>query len=228
MPSQKIFLPPSTLGMLGGGQLGRMFALAAKQMGYRVITLDKTPHSPMGQVCDEQIVGDLDDPDALERLGDKSNILTYEFEHIDVGCVEMLEEKGKIVRPSSNVLKITQHRLFEKEFIVHAGLRVADYAKVESNTEFDAACAKIGFPAVLKTVHGGYDGKGQCIVRDKSQALKVFNAMKRHPLVWEKKIPFLKELSIIAARDAEGNVVVYPVSENMHIDNILDTAIVPA
>ncbi len=220
--------PGKTIGMLGGGQLGRMFAFDAKRMGYRVITLDKTPHSPMGQVCDEQITGDLDDQDALLELGEKSDVITYEFEHIDVSCVETLEEKGKIVRPSGNVLKITQHRLFEKEFIVHAGIHVAPYEKVETITEFDAAIAKIGFPAIIKTVHGGYDGKGQSVVKDRAQALKVFNSMKGRILVWEKKVPFLKELSVMCVRDLDGNVASYPVSENIHVDNILDTTIVPA
>lgn len=225
---KSILLPGSTIGMLGGGQLGRMFAFAAKRMGYRVVTLDRTPHSPCGQVCDEQIVGDLDNQDALLELAQKSDIVTYEFEHIDVRCVETLEENEKIVRPSSHVLKITQNRLLEKEFIVHAGVQVADFQKVESMTELDTAISKIGFPAVLKTVHGGYDGKGQFVVKDRIHALKAFNQTKSHSLIWERKIPFVKELSVMCVRDLDGNVASYPVAENIHIDNILDTTIVPA
>jgi len=225
---KQILFPGSTIGMLGGGQLGRMFAFAAKRMGYQVITLDRTPHSPCGQVCDEQIVGDLDEQEALLELGKKSDVITYEFEHIDVRCVEVLEENGKIVRPSSRVLKITQNRLLEKEFIVHAGIKVADYEKVENNTGLNLAIEKIGFPAVLKTVHGGYDGKGQFIVKDRPNAVKALNQAKGHTLIWERKIPFVKELSVMCVRDLEGNVVSYPTAENIHIDNILDTTIVPA
>lgn len=225
---KKIIPPGSTIGMLGGGQLGRMFAFAAKRLGYRVITLDPTPNSPMGQVCDEQIVGELDDMDSVLELGGKSDVITYEFEHIGFDCVEALEAKGKIVRPSSHVLKITQHRLLEKECVIHAGVNVADYEKVENAAEFDTAVSKIGFPAVIKTVHGGYDGKGQAIVKDRATALKAFNSFKGKTLVWERKIPFVKELSVMCVRDLEGNVVSYPVTENIHINNILDITIAPA
>jgi 5-(carboxyamino)imidazole ribonucleotide synthase len=222
-------LPGSALGILGGGQLGRMFTLEAKRMGYRVVTLEPASDSPCGQIADEQIQADYADESALRRLAAVSDVITYEFENIDARAVEFLEGLGKPVHPSSRVLRISQDRLLEKEFLRDAGLGVTAFKSVDSLEELAQAAAEVGLPAVIKTVRGGYDGKGQAVVSDLEAATAAFGKLHRgHPLIWERKVPFLKELSVIACRGVDGKAKAYPVSENIHVNNILDTGMVPA
>ncbi len=225
----RTILPGATLGILGGGQLGRMFALEAKRMGYRVVTLEPTPDSPCGQVADEQILADYTDEAALKRLADRCDVVTYEFENIDAHAVEFLEAMGKAVHPDSRVLRISQDRLLEKEFLRNAGLGVTAFMALNTEADLMVAAAKVGLPAVIKTVRGGYDGKGQAVVSDATGAAAAFKKLHRgQPLIWERKVPFLKELSVVACRGNDGKAKAFPVSENVHVDNILDTAIVPA
>jgi 5-(carboxyamino)imidazole ribonucleotide synthase len=222
-------LPGATLGILGGGQLGRMFALEAKRMGYRVVTLEPSPDSPCGQVADVQIQADYTDEAALRSLAEQCDVITYEFENIDARAVEFLEGLDKAVHPGSRVLRVSQDRLLEKGFLRDAGLGVADFMAVDSLEDVRTASARIGLPAVMKTVRGGYDGKGQAVVRDLAAADAAFAKLHRgHPLIWERMIPFLKELSVVACRGIDGKATAFPVSENVHVDNILDTGIVPA
>ncbi len=150
-----------TIGVIGGGQLGRMFALDAKRMGYHVITLDPQEHSPCGQIADEQIVAAYSDLRAIEELGRRSDVITYEFENIDIASVRHLESLSHRVAPSSSVLLVTQNRLREKEFLRDAGLATTDFARVTNLEDLESAAGRIGFPAILKTAAGGYDGKGQ-------------------------------------------------------------------
>lgn len=233
--------PPATLGILGGGQLGRMFAMEAKRMGYRVVTLEPATNSPCGQIADEQIEAEYTDEKALLRLSEISDVVTYEFENIDARSVEFLESLGKPVHPSSRVLRISQDRILEKEFLRNAGLKVADFLPINSLADIEKAASQIGFPAVIKTVRGGYDGKGQAVVTDiasaKSAFEKLFQGLHQaqdldhgqgHSLIWEKKISFLKELSVVACRGLDQKAKAYPVSENIHVENILDTGMVPA
>ncbi|MEO6098166.1 MAG: 5-(carboxyamino)imidazole ribonucleotide synthase [Fibrobacteria bacterium] len=225
----RTILPGATLGILGGGQLGRMFALEAKRMGYRVATLEPTPDSPCGQVADEQILADYTDEAALKRLADVCDVVTYEFENIDARAVEFLEGLGKAVHPDSRVLRISQDRLLEKDFLRGAGLGVAEYFALNGEADLAEAEAKVGLPAVIKTVRGGYDGKGQVVVSDRAGAVAAFQKLHRgQPLIWERKVPFLKELSVVACRGIDGKAKAFPVSENIHVENILDTGIVPA
>jgi 5-(carboxyamino)imidazole ribonucleotide synthase len=222
-------LPGATLGILGGGQLGRMFALEAKRMGYRVVTLEPSPDSPCGQVADVQIQADYTDEAALRSLAEQCDVITYEFENIDARAVEFLEGLDKAVHPGSRVLRVSQDRLLEKGFLRDAGLCVADFMAVDSLEDVRTAATRIGLPAVIKTVRGGYDGKGQAVVRDLAAADAAFAKLHRgHPLIWERLIPFLKELSVVACRGIDGKATAFPVSENVHVDNILDTGIVPA
>jgi 5-(carboxyamino)imidazole ribonucleotide synthase len=225
----RTILPGATLGILGGGQLGRMFALEAKRMGYRVITLEPTPDSPCGQVADEQILADYTDEAALKRLADASDVVTYEFENIDARAVEFLEGLGKAVHPDSRVLRISQDRLLEKDFLRGAGLGVTAYLALNSIADLAEAEAKVGLPAVIKTVRGGYDGKGQAVVADRAGAAAAFTKLfSGQPLIWERKVSFTKELSVVACRGIDGKAKAFPVSENIHVENILDTGIVPA
>ncbi len=217
-----------TIGVIGGGQLGRMFALDAKRMGYDVITLDPQEHSPCGQVADEQIVASYDDLAAIEDLGRRTDVVTYEFENIAIASVQHLEQKGYKVMPASDVLRVTQNRLFEKRFARECGIPTADFAEIDRVDDLARAAAEIGFPAILKTVRGGYDGKGQWRVESLEAAHAAFAQAKGAQLIWERMIPFVREVSVIATRGADDSVVTYPVAENTHESGILAMTIAPA
>jgi 5-(carboxyamino)imidazole ribonucleotide synthase len=216
-----------TIGILGGGQLGRMLTLEAKRMGYRVVTLEPFPNSPTGQIADEQLVASYDDLRAIGELGARSDVVTYEFENIPLESVLALEADRRMVDPNAAVLRITQERLLEKTFVRDCGIPTADFAPVRTLDELVAAQEAIGFPAVLKTTMGGYDGKGQWVVRDHAQAAAAWAEAHGRALIWERLIPFERELSIIATRDESGNVVTFPVSENVHDHGVLALTIVP-
>lgn len=221
-------LPGSTIGMLGGGQLGRMSTLKAKQLGYNVVVLDPTPNAPCGQVADEQIVANFDDETALRQLAGKCEVITYEFENVAAQAVELLESLGKKVWPDSHVLKISQNRWAEKEFLRQNGVGVADFYKVTSSADVEVAARQIGFPSLLKTATGGYDGKGQAVFGNIEEARSAFKRLGQTALIWEKKVPFIKELSVMCARNQAGEIVAYPATENTHIENILDISLAPA
>lgn len=217
-----------SIGILGGGQLGRMLTLEAKRMGYRVVTLEPLPNSPCGQVADEQIVAAYDDQRAIGELGARSDVVTYEFENIPLESVRALETARRLVRPSADVLRITQDRILEKSFVADAGIEVATFAAVDSATTLDAALDAVGFPAVMKTARGGYDGKGQWVVRDADAARAALAQAKGAPLIFERFVPFDLEVSIICARGNDGSIVSFPVTENQHDHGVLATTIVPA
>jgi 5-(carboxyamino)imidazole ribonucleotide synthase len=217
-----------TIGVIGGGQLGRMFALDAKRMGYDVIALDPQPRSPCGQVADEQIVAQYDDFDAIERLGARTDVVTYEFENIAIESIRRLEARGYSVAPSSRVLQITQDRIAEKTFARECGAPVAEFAEVSSRDDVRSAGERIGYPAVLKTVSGGYDGKGQWRVADERGALAALEEAGGARLIFERFIPFEREISVICTRGARGEIVSYPPAENEHDAGILAMSLVPA
>jgi 5-(carboxyamino)imidazole ribonucleotide synthase len=217
-----------TIGILGGGQLGRMLTLEAKRMGYRVVTLEPFPNSPCGQVADEQIVAAYDDLRAIGELGARSDIVTYEFENIPLESVLALEHGGRMVRPSSDVLRITQDRLLEKSFVRDAGFAVAPFVAIRDTSDLPAAFTEVGLPAVIKTARGGYDGKGQWVARSEEEAYRAVTEARGAELIFESFIPFDLEVSVICARDAEGTIVSFPVTENAHDHGVLSTTIVPA
>jgi 5-(carboxyamino)imidazole ribonucleotide synthase len=218
----------SRIGILGGGQLGRMLALAARQMGYRVHVLEPTPDAPCSQVADKHIVANYDDIASVLKLGKRCDVVTYEFENIDVRSVIALEEAGYPVFPSSQVLKTTQHRILEKQFVQSIGINTAPFYPINTAVDLEQAASKIGFPAIIKTAYGGYDGKGQVKVANLEQAQLAFQELPNRPLIWEKMIKFTKELGIICVRDRNNQIVTYPVTENIHVENILDTTLAPA
>jgi 5-(carboxyamino)imidazole ribonucleotide synthase len=217
-----------TIGILGGGQLGRMLTLEAKRMGYRVVVLEPLPNSPTGQIADEQIVAAYDDLRSIGELGARSDVITYEFENIPLVSVVALEADRRLVRPSAAVLRITQERLLEKQFVRDCGVATADFAPVRSLDELRAAIEKIGFPAVFKTTMGGYDGKGQWVVTNEHEAATAFAEARGRALICEQFVRFEKELSIIVARNAHGEIVTFPVAENVHDRGVLSTTLVPA
>jgi len=217
-----------TIGVIGGGQLGRMMALDAKRMGYYVVTLDPNPHSPCGQVSDEQIVAQYDDAGAVRQLGERTDVVTYEFENVSMDAVRGLERAGYAVSPSSDVLRITQNRILEKEFVRSCGIAVTSFAEVRNAADLRRAVQDVGFPAVLKTVVGGYDGKGQWIAEDADGADRALAAGNQQPLIFERRVAFGKELGIICTRNARDHVVTYPVTENFHDRGILVRAVAQA
>ncbi|MGG1518292.1 5-(carboxyamino)imidazole ribonucleotide synthase [Paenibacillus oryzisoli] len=225
----KVILPGGTIGVLGGGQLGRMLALAGRNMGYRFVTLDPTPDAPTGQVADEQIEAGYDDVDAARRLAALSDVITYEFENVDAHVTNILMEESYVPQ-GSQLLYTTQHRLREKRAIEAAGVPVAQYAEIRSEAELRDAAERFGIPCVLKTAMGGYDGKGQWVLHSLDEVPEAFATLSKAKteLVLEQFIHFDKELSVIAARSPRGEVKAFPAAENIHVHNILHESIVPA
>lgn len=226
---QRVILPGSTIGVLGGGQLGRMLALAGSHMGYRFATLDPTPDSPLGQVGARQITAAYSDAEAALELARLSDVITYEFENVDSAVADMLERESYVPQ-GSRLLHTTQHRLREKRAIEAAGVPVAPYAEITSLDGLKEAVARFGTPCVLKTATGGYDGKGQWVLRSPDECAEAYEALSkaRTELVLEQFIRFEREISAIAARNPRGEVKVFPIAENVHVDNILHLSIVPA
>ena len=224
----RTILPGATIGVLGGGQLGRMMALAGSAMGYRFVALDPTPDAPCGQVAG-QIVAAYDDVKAARELASRADVITYEFENVDAGVAAMLMAESYVPQ-GSRLLYTTQHRLREKRAIEAAGVRVAPYAEIRSLGELREAAASFGFPCVLKTATGGYDGKGQWVIRGEAEIEPAWDALSkaRTELVLEQFIRFDKELSVIAARSPRGEIRTFPAAENVHVENILHLSIVPA
>ncbi|WP_394235695.1 5-(carboxyamino)imidazole ribonucleotide synthase [Niallia oryzisoli] len=225
--SNKVILPGQTIGIIGGGQLGRMMALAAKAKGFRIAVLDPTEDCPCGQVADITITGEYSDLDSIKKLADVSDVITYEFENIDAACLQWLNEHTYVPQ-GVKLLEITQDRTKEKAAIQHAGVEVAPYAVIETKEDITKYLKELGLPAVLKTARGGYDGKGQFVIRTEEQAAEAAELLKAGTCVLEKWIPFEKEISVIICRNGNGEHAVFPVGENIHRDNILHETIVPA
>ncbi|QJC53572.1 5-(carboxyamino)imidazole ribonucleotide synthase [Paenibacillus albicereus] len=224
----RVVRPGATVGVLGGGQLGRMLALAGSAMGYRFVALDPAEDGPAAQVGGS-ITAAYDDRAAARELAERCDVITYEFENVDAGVAAMLMEQSYVPQ-GSELLYTTQHRLREKRAVEAAGARVAPYAEIRSEDELREATARLGLPAVLKTATGGYDGKGQWVIRSEEEIPAAYAELSRTgaDLVLEQFIRFAKELSVIAARSSLGEVRVFPPAENVHVDNILHLSIVPA
>ncbi|WEK56390.1 MAG: 5-(carboxyamino)imidazole ribonucleotide synthase [Candidatus Cohnella colombiensis] len=221
-------MPGATIGLLGGGQLGRMLAHAGNRLGYRFVTLDPTPDSPCGQTA-AQIIASYDDRDAARELAERSDVITYEFENVDADVAAMLEAESYVPQ-GSKLLYTTQHRLREKRAVEAAGATVAPYAEIVSLNSLQDAVAHLGLPAVLKTATGGYDGKGQWVLREATDLELAWNEASQAgtELVLEQFIKFDKEISVIAARSPSGEVRTFVPAENIHVNNILHLSIVPA
>lgn len=220
-------MPGQTIGIIGGGQLGRMMALAAKAQGFRIAVLDPTEDCPCGQVADITINGDYGDLEAIQKLATVSDVITYEFENIDADCLQWLN-KNTYVPQGVELLEITQDRVKEKEAIQNAGVEVAPYAVIEKEIDIYDHLKELGLPAVLKTARGGYDGKGQFVIRSEKEVAEAALLLQAGTCVLEKWVPFEKEISVIVCRNANGETAVFPVGENIHRENILHETIVPA
>nr|WP_042225239.1 5-(carboxyamino)imidazole ribonucleotide synthase [Oceanobacillus manasiensis] len=224
----KQILPPQTIGIIGGGQLGRMMAIAARYMGYQIIVLDPKPNCPTAQVADEQIIAAYDDMDAVKQLSEKSDVITYEFENVDLEAAVYLQEQGKLPQ-GSLALEVTQNREKEKQMMKEAGLTVPPFSIVTDGTSCKAALENISLPAVIKTCSGGYDGKGQLKINTADDIdLAMEFATKNGHCIIEQWITFDKEISVVFTRSQSGEMTTFPIAENEHRDHILYKTTVPA
>ena len=220
-------IPPGAwLGLLGGGQLGRMFCMAAQSMGYKVAVLDPGSESPAGTVADLHIRRDYLDPQGLDELARLCKGVTTEFENVPAKALEFLAGHC-LVSPMADSVAIAQDRIREKQFVASTGVGVAPYAVIRRDADFDALLPAL-LPGILKVARLGYDGKGQARVSSVAQARAAFGELGSTPCVLEQMLPLRLELSVIVARTREGAVATYPVAENEHKGGILDTSIVPA
>jgi len=221
--------PGSTIGIIGGGQLGRMLAIAARQMDYKTVVLDPDSNCPAGQVADRVIRSEYSDIKASSELAALADVVTYEFENVDADSVSSAE-KHKPVRPSSSVLRTTQNRLHEKKALLEAGIPVANFRKVDSLRDLEDAASVLGYPMVLKTATEGYDGKGQSIIHGEHDLAISYDQLNARnvELIVEQFVSFKAEISTICARTTDGMTATFDPSENIHRNHILDTSIVPA
>ncbi|RDU34672.1 5-(carboxyamino)imidazole ribonucleotide synthase [Neobacillus piezotolerans] len=225
--NRKVILPGQTIGIIGGGQLGRMMALSARAMGYRIAVLDPNPDSPCGQVADHKIISPYDSETAMVQLAKMCDVVTYEFENIDEKALEIAMNLTWVPQ-GFQLLSIAKDRINEKNAIREAGLPVAPFKAVETTLELAEAVKELGFPCVVKTAQGGYDGKGQYVLKNDREIETAAGLLKHGPCVVEKWVSFEKEISVIAARSSSGETAVFPVAENIHKNNILHQTIVPA
>jgi len=223
----KIIYPGQTIGIIGGGQLGRMMALAAKEAGFKIAVLDPSMDSPCGQVADIRVVATYDDEAALEELAEVSDVITYEFENIDVEGLKRLSEIAYVPQ-GAELVRITQDRIAEKEAISNAGVPVAPYITANSFDELVEKADLISFPCIVKTARGGYDGKGQQYIESKEDLSKAKGLFTHSACVAEAFVPFDREISVIVQRNGSGDSECLPVGENIHKNHILHETIVPA
>ncbi len=217
--------PPATLGVLGGGQLGRYFVMAARTMGYRTIVLEPDPHAPAGRIADEHVVAAFDDEAALRQLASECAVVTTEFENPPAAAIEWLS-KHTVVRPSPGAVAIAQDRRAEKTFLGEAGIRTAPYLVIETDDDVTAA-ADLQHPAILKTARMGYDGKGQIDIAAPEELAAAWAQLNRQPCVLEQRLGLDGEVSVVLARGVSGQTASYPVVHNTHVDGILDCTVVP-
>lgn len=221
-------LPPSSvIGIVGGGQLGRMSAMAAARLGYRTHVLADEPDAPAAQVAGAVTIGAYDDPATLRRFAEAVDVITFEFENVSADGLELLAALCP-VRPAGAILRISQDRLAEKSFLAEAGVPLAPWHAVGTRAELDRAAAALGLPFVLKTTRLGYDGKGQRVVAAASALNPAFKALAPRPLVAEGYVDFACELSVMVARGLDGTIRAYDAVQNRHRHHILDLTLAPA
>ena len=221
-----VFLPGSTVGVMGGGQLGRMFAIAARRMGYRVHTFSPDGDTPTGQLADREVVARYDDEAAVRDFARGVDVVTFEFENIPAECIAWAAEHCT-VRPEGRVLHLCQHRLREKEFLAAAGLPLPPFGTVTDAASLVREAGRIGLPAVLKTAAFGYDGKGQRKLRPGDDLAEAWVPFTGHTAVLEAFVDFECELSVLVARGIDGAMATFPVARNLHANHILDVSTVP-
>jgi len=222
-----MILPGATIGVLGGGQLGRMFVVAARTMGYKTVVLDSDKNSPAGLIADHHICAGYEDLTGLKEMAELCDAVTTEFENVPAASLRILSESC-FVSPSAEAVEIAQNRGREKAYALQAGLETAPFKTILSATDIAEAIEVTDFPAILKLSSLGYDGKGQAIVRSIEEVKEKFNEFGSVECVLEKMLDLKQEVSVILGRNADGDVSVFPVSENVHVNGILHTSTVPA
>ena len=220
-------LPGSTIGMLGGGQLGRMFTMAARTMGYEVIILDPDVDSPAGKLATDHVCADYSDQTALDYVARTCTVVTTEFENVPASTLEALANSCQ-VRPGAHAVTITQDRIHEKTFLRDNGFPTAPFAIIRSESELEAGLDAVQTPAILKVSRFGYDGKGQYAIDSTSDLGSAWQALRGNESVLEQRVPLDLEVSVVLARGIDGQAVTYPVAENVHQNGILDVSMVPA
>lgn len=222
-----MILPGSTVGVLGGGQLGRLFVTAARTMGYKTVVLDPDKNSPAGLIADQHICAGYEDTAGLQKMAELCDAVTTEFENVPAASLRKLAE-SVFVAPSAEAVEIAQHRDREKTYARQAGLETTPYGNILSDSDIPAAVEITGFPAILKSSTLGYDGKGQAIVNSIEEVKSKFKEYGSVECVLEKMLDLKQEVSVILGRNADADVAVFPVSENVHVNGILHTSTVPA
>lgn len=223
----KTILPGATIGVLGSGQLGRMFTIAARQMGYRVHTFSPESDTPTGQVADVEVVDSYANLDSVRRFASNVSVVTFEFENVPAASIDAAAEFAP-VHPDGSVLHTTQHRLREKNFLSQNGFPTTAFAPVPQLEDLPAALTKIGFPAIMKTSGWGYDGKGQVRVTNLDQAATAFRASGGQEMILERVVDFELEFSVIVARGRTGRFAHWGAIQNDHKNHILDMSFAPA
>ena len=217
----------ATIGILGGGQLGRMLAIAASRLGFKTHIFEPAANPPAADVAHRTTTASYDDADALRAFAQSVDVVTFEFENVPTAALDLIESLRPI-RPNRRALAISQDRILEKTFLNELGLATAPWAGVANAAEMEAAVAKIGAPAILKTTRLGYDGKGQAPLRTPDDATEALAAMNGQAAILEGFVTFSAEVSVIAARGLDGQVSAYDPGENVHRDGILHTTTIPA
>lgn len=220
------------IGIIGGGQLGKkMMILDAKRLGFYVVTLDPVECCPSHSISDEHIVAAYDDADALRQLADKVDVITYEFEHIHVGILKQLEQEGYVIYPTVTSLAIIQNKFRQKTTLLKGQISVPKFQSIKTQQDIEEAGKRFGYPMMLKACTGGYDGKGNWVVKNKKNSIdEAYRQLGNGQieLMIEEFVPFVKEISVLACRGIDGHITIYPVGENIHEDSILDETRVPA
>jgi len=218
------------IGIIGGGQLGKMMIQEAKKLGFYIIILDPVLNCPAHTLVDEHIVAAFDDEKAIQELANKCDVITYEFEHIGVGALKKLEENGYKVYPTANSLEIIQNKYTQKTILKEANIPVPDFLDIKTTNDIFKAGSLFGYPMLLKACTGGYDGKGNVVVHNESDINRAYETLGNGtlPLMCERFVDFSMETSVLACRGIDGTISVYPVGENIHNDNILFETKVPA
>lgn len=217
-----------TIGIVGGGQLGRMLTQAAHKLAYKVIILDETPNSPAAEVADEQIIGSYKDVDKVLELGRKSDFVTFEIEGANEEALLVLESEGKSVNPSGKVLKTIKDKYLQKVFLKENDIPTANFAIADSINEIKNIGEKFGYPFLLKARLGAYDGRGNFVIHNSEEIETGWQKLGSNMLYAEKFVPFTKELAVVAARDSFGKIITYPIVETIHKNNICHIVKSPA
>ncbi len=219
---------PRRIGIVGGGQLGKMMTLAAKKMGFYVTITDPTPQSPAGQVADKELIGGYKDEKVTQDLANYSDYITVDAEFVNEDALEKIEKRGIPVNPSPKTIRIIKDKLLQKQFLKSHHIPTAEFIEVNSNKDIENASKKFGYPLLLKARFDAYDGKGNFVVKNKKNITKGLEKLKDRKLYVEKFVPFVKELAIMVAKNTKGEIRIYPVVQTIHKDNVCDTVIVPA